>query len=108
MRRAIECLDAAIECLERFERIPGEYFVLRIEKSQILAAERVLLSAGVHASADLAAAALHMPEHQRHKPLLFAGDYVTFRRRVLGRWSVITYGKSDFERRYRRISDAAA
>lgn len=110
MRKIIESLDAAIESLDRYERTPGEYFVLRIGHAdgEILAAERVLLSAGVRASADLTAAVIRVPAGQWRRTLLVAGDYVTFRRRVDGTWSVITYAAGDFERRYRRVPDAAA
>ncbi|MDE0124240.1 MAG: hypothetical protein OXN97_06655 [Bryobacterales bacterium] len=99
--------DAAIESLDRCERIPGEYFVLRVEDLEDAA--RVLQCAGIRTRILHFEGREHpwlsienRPYLQRHQ-LLKPGDCVTFRRwRRWDGWSVITYRRDEFESRYRR------
>ena len=103
---------AAVESLERWERVPGEHFALRIGETveDMAAAAELVRSAGLPAKVDASQPArpvIEMPPLQRTKSWLSPGDVVVFRRRegtlALGPWSVVTYSPEWFERLYRRI-----
>ena len=107
-----------IESLDRYERLPGAYFVARMPwtHKEVKALRMLLRSVGIYSGIKY--------ESATQKPILrlsygrgvdefdsvyreshlHAGDYVTFRRCRDGKsWSVITYKRDHFECRYRRI-----
>ena len=99
-----------IESLDRYERLPGDYSAIQLRRSGwwMQGLVMVLRMAGVRSHVEWGAPAgpaLRMPEGQWRKTRLRGGDWITFRRRVNGTWSVITYAQGDFERRYRKLAN---
>ena len=102
---------AGVESLERWERVPGEHFALRIGETveDMASAAELVRSAGLPAKVDASQPArpvIEMSPLQRTKSWLSPGDVIVFRRRAapeLGAWSVVTYSPEWFGRRYRRI-----
>lgn len=101
-----------IEGLERYERLPGEYFAVQVLPANLRPLED-LLGAVQLGRDDLPAEftvdsrgdpVVALPLDQYRENVLRIGDWITFRRdpTALGGWSVITYADGDFRARFRR------
>lgn len=87
-----------------YRRLPGAYFVVRVDKCSDAIA--LLAEAGISAWLEYYRAdprTEHIATHGlRRCAFIHPGDYITFRRDpdAYSGWSVISYRKADFECRY--------